>query len=84
VAGLVAFEHRRWSGSQHFALTAGLLGVYVVGGLATSAILHGPADLPGHAAVVLVCLAALWAAWRQTRRQKRAAAASYQGISPPS
>ena len=84
VAGLVAFEHRRWTDRQHLALTAGLLAVYVVGGLATSAILHGPADLPGHVAVVAVCLGVLWAAWRQTRRQERTAAASYQGISPPS
>ena len=84
VAGLVAFEHRRWSGRQHFALTAGLLAVYVAGGLATSVVLHSAADLPGHVAVVAVCLAVLGAAWRRTRRDEPVEAAGYQGISLPS
>jgi hypothetical protein len=68
VAALVRLEPRRWSGQQRLALTAGLLGVYLFGGFATSATLHGPADLPGHAVVALVCLALLAFAWRLSRR----------------
>ena len=64
---LVAFERRRWSGTQYVALTTGLLLVYAIGGFLTSATLHGAADLPGHAVIALVCLAALGLAWRRSR-----------------
>jgi hypothetical protein len=77
VAALVAFQRRRWSNLQHFALTAGLLAVYLAGGFLTSATLHGPADLPGHAVIAVLCLGALGLAWRR-------AGAAYQGISLPS
>jgi len=77
IAALVAFEPRRWTNRQHFALTAGLLAVYLVGGFLTSATLHGRADLPGHAVIAVLCLAALGLAWRR-------AGPAYQGISLPS
>jgi hypothetical protein len=77
VAALVAFQRRRWSNLQHFALTAGLLAVYLAGGFLTSATLHGPADLPGHAVIAVLCLGALGLAWRR-------AGVAYQGISLPS
>jgi hypothetical protein len=77
VAALVALQRRRWSNRQHFALTAGLLAVYIASGFLTSATLHGPADLPGHAVIAALCLGALGLAWRRAR-------ASYQGISLPS
>jgi hypothetical protein len=77
IAALVVLERRRWSGAQRFALTAGLLAVYLVGGFLTSATLHGPGELAGHAAIAVICLAVLGLAWRR-------AAAAYQGISLPS
>jgi hypothetical protein len=77
VSALLALERRRWSSRQHFALTAGLLAVYLVGGFLTSATLHGRADLAGHAVIALLCLVALGVAWRR-------AAGDYQGISLPS
>ena len=83
----VAFENRRWSDRQHFALSAGLLAVYVVGGFLTSGTLHDRADLPGHIAIVAACLLVLIVAWRRTRKARGAGAEpadGYQGISLPS
>jgi hypothetical protein len=77
VAGLLVLQRRTWSERQHLALTSGLFAVYFFGGFATSASLHGPTDLPGHAAIALPCLAVLGLAWRGAGR-------GYQGISPPS
>ena len=87
VAAFVAFENRRWSDRQHFALSAGLLAVYVVSGFLTSGTLHDRADLPGHVAVVIVCLLVLIVAWWRTRNARAAGAGpagGYQGISLPS
>jgi hypothetical protein len=84
---LIVLERRRWSSSQYFALTAGLLAVYVVGGLLTSAILHSSGDLPGHLAIVIVCLSVLGAAWQRSRARGNAEpdrTAGYQRISLPS
>jgi hypothetical protein len=78
VIALVTLGRKEWNGRQRLALTAGLLTVYLLGGFLTSAMLHGPADLPGHAVVAALCLAALGLAWR------RAATDPYQGISLPS
>ena len=69
VAALAAFENRRWSDRQRFALSAGLLAVYVVSGFLTSGTLHDRADLPGHVAIVAVCLLALAIVWRRARHQ---------------
>lgn len=77
IAALVVLERRRWSGAQRIALTAGLLAVYLVGGFLTSATLHGPGELAGHAAIAALCLGVLGLVWRRT-------AAAYQGTSLPS
>jgi len=77
VSALLVFEPRRWSNVQCLALTAGLFMVYFVGGFLTSRTLHGAADLAGHAAIAVLCLAALGLAWRRTR-------IGHQGISLPS
>jgi hypothetical protein len=67
IAALVRFNRRNWSNAQYFALTAGLVLVYSISGFVTAATLHGPADLPGHAAVAIVCLVTLGLAWRQSK-----------------
>jgi hypothetical protein len=85
IAAFVAFENRRWSQRQHFALSAGLLAVYVVSGFLTSGALHDRADLPGHVAIVGVCLLLLTVAWRREWRNGGAEpVGGYQGISLPS
>jgi len=63
-AALVVLQHRHWSSTQYFALTAGLILVYLVSGFLTAFTLHGAADLPGHLAFALICVAALGLAWR--------------------
>jgi hypothetical protein len=87
IAALVRLQHRRWSDRQHFALSAGLIAVYVVSGFLTSGTLHDRADLPGHVAIVIVCLLALTAAWRRSRNtgdDDAEPTGRYQGISLPS
>jgi hypothetical protein len=74
VASLVILGRRRWSNRQRFALTAGLFAVYFLSGFLTTAILHSPADLAGHAAIAALCLAALGFGWRgvtATTRESR-------------
>jgi hypothetical protein len=66
IVALVRLNRRRWSNAQYFAVTAGLVLVYAISGFVTSATLHGPADLPGHAVIAIVCLAALGIAWRRS------------------
>jgi hypothetical protein len=78
VTGLVALGRRKWTGGQRLSLTAGLFAVYFASGFLTSATLHGPADLPGHALIAALCVGVLAMAWRRAARE------SYQGISLPS
>ena len=59
---VVLTRGRTWTNAQRFALTAGALGVYVWFGFPTDLVLHGRADLPGHAVLVALFLVIVAAA----------------------
>ncbi|MBO9576938.1 MAG: hypothetical protein J7494_14500 [Sphingobium sp.] len=74
IAIAVHWRGRRWTALQSFMPAAGATMVYAIGGFLTATTLHGAGDLPGHAAIALLCLAVLGLAWRRSAAFDRASA----------